>query len=160
MKKTAQKTIKTKLPDKTSPRRVMKGQMVFEIAMVALIVFAVVMLRFIPWLSSQSVPTGDIYADNKILYNTVQTYDYSKGKNSSLETRLERGTTSTIAADNPTTYYFNLLAQAEYYAHFGYYRKAMDAIDLARDYAPDETERLHILDLYDTYEKSLQDSLE
>lgn len=124
------------------------------------IVLVILGIRFIPWLFSQPLTT-DKYAQYRTLYNTIVDYNYDNGRDANLETRLDDATSSDMAENNPTRYFFNLQAKALYYQHFGYTRKAIHLLEEAVYYAPDEDELdvvEYAIDLYTTYLDGADDS--
>ncbi len=122
-----------------TPPKINRKKVIRQGIILVAIILVILGIRFVPWLFSQSITT-DKYAGYKDLYNTITNYNYDKGRDKSLETRLDDGTSSVIAENNPTRYFFNLQAKALYYQHFGYTRKAIHLLEEAANYSPDEEE--------------------
>jgi len=110
---------------------------------VVLVVFAV---RFLPWLADQPVPWYEPYGEYQTLLKDVEKYDYSKGKNTKLETRLANGTAQ--IGSSPFQYYYNQKAKAVYYFNIYDYWTSLSALDEAVKFAPHADETNSIYDLY------------
>ena len=127
-------------------RAINKKKLFTELAVLLSIVLVIFLIRFIPWLVEQPVPWYDPVAKYQKLVNDVNDYDYSKGRDSKLETRLDQATRSINS--NPMQYYYNQKAKAIYYYNVTLYEASLSALDMANDFIPSLRETVFVYDLY------------
>lgn len=103
---------------------------------VALVIF---LARFLPWLVRQPIPGYNSKDKYTTLVKEVEGYDYGKGRDSKLESRLDNATAS-INSD-PVQYYYNLKAKAIYYYKVKIYQASLTILGVAVNFAthPKET---------------------
>jgi len=123
-----------------------KKKLAVELLVALGIVLVVFLVRFLPWLMEQPVPWYDPMRKYQNLVNVVNEYDYSKGRDAKLESRLDNATIS-IGSD-PLRYYFNQKAKAIYYFNVGEYQASIDALDMAIGSAPSMGEMGVVYALY------------
>ena len=119
-------------------KQINKKRLKIELTILGIMVFGVILWRFLPWFFVQPVPvTSDLYGEYKILYNSVMDYDFSKGPSIELEKRLDRAING-----NGTSLqlYYNLKARIEYNYHLERYEAVLEDIEQAKNYAPIEYE--------------------
>ena len=112
-----------------------------EIAIICGVVLAVVLAFLLPHIWDH--PTSSPYEKYKKLYYEVENYDFSKGNNPELSSRL-------INEPNPNTHpdaelYFHRLARAKYYAGLELYNTALLSLEEAIDLAPNKDEYISTL---------------
>ena len=134
---------------KAAPR-VNKLKLGVEISVIIAICIAAYLAVFIPWASNQPAPYVDPYADYKLLYNDVHSYDYKKGRDRTLEERLDKGVNNEDISD--IRRFFNYKARGDYYRHFEFYHSAAESYEAALEIAPDPDEENEIIgDLIECY---------
>lgn len=109
---------------------------------VALVIF---LIGFLPWLAKQPIPGYDPHAKYQKMVKVVQEYDYSKGRSSDLESRLDAVTSG--VGNDPVGYYYNLKAKYYYYHEVGEYANSNVVAEEAKKYVSTDAERLF---LYET----------
>lgn len=119
--------------------RVNKKHLAIELTVVFGIILAAFLWRFLPWFFSQPLPSTDQYAEYKKLYNEVIAYDFSKGRNADLETRIARAIENSESASF-TNQYFKFKAQIEYSRRAKDYSTMFTTLNKALAYAPDLNE--------------------
>ena len=129
-----------KVSEKLNHRR-----LAIEIVAIAVIVFGVILWRFIPWLSDQPLPISDNPdSEYKNLYSIVESYDFSKGPDEQLEKRMDRAIEGN---SNSIQLYYNLKARLEYNYRLGNYDLAREDLEEAKSYIPNEKEYEYIVDI-------------
>ncbi len=131
--------------------KINKLRLIKELLVIFAIVFAVFLIRFLPWLVEQPIVRSDPYEKYQVLLTEVEGYDYSKGANSDLEKRLDSHTQT--AGSDPVKYYYNLKAKALYYQNLNKFSFSNSVLDIAIRFAPTPPESA---DIYSMYIKNYQ----
>jgi hypothetical protein len=127
-------------------RAINRPKLIRELAVVFGVILVIFLVRFLPWLAEQPVPWYDPSGKYLTLLRDVESYDYSKGKNTKLEKRLINGTAS--AGSSPVQYYYNLKAKATYYYNVADYLSSLEALNEAVRFAPSSDETNSVYGLY------------
>lgn len=124
------------------PKDINSRRLKIELLLVGLVVFGIILWRFLPWLFVQPISTSSDHDQiYKNLYNTVLAYDFSKGRDEDLEKRMERAIEGNSTSSQ---LYYNLKARIEYNHRLQRYDEVREDIDRVEDYIPDEEERTYI----------------
>lgn len=127
-------------------RVVNKNKLITELVVIFGIILAIFLVRFLPWLAEQPVPWYDPYEKYQTLLRDVEKYDFSKGRDTKLEKRLENGTAS--IGSSQERYYYNLKAKAIYYYNISNHWTSLDTLDLALNWVLSPDEKASIYELY------------
>ena len=119
-----------------------------ELSFIGFVIIASFIIFAVPKIAEVN-QSDDPYYQYKTLYQEVLDYDYTKGRDDRLETKIDSAVTppsdtSFQANFNQLQYYFNLKAKAEYYYHFKQYRTVIETLKLAQNLVPDDTETAYI----------------
>lgn len=130
--------------------KINKRRLIRELLILGGIGLVIFLVRFLPWLAEQPIPGYDPYAKYQTLVKAVEEYDYSKGRDSKLESRLTAATKS--VDEGPIDFYFDLKAKLYYYKKVGMFSTSNKAAEDALRYAPTAEETLYIYSvLIDNY---------
>ena len=117
--------------------KIRKKRLIIEVLVILLVVSAIMLAIFLPWLFAQS-PKQDEYSRYKELYHAVERHGTNPASDPSLEEKLA----NSLDPDHleGTQVYFNLRARANYYANRGFYQTAILDLEKALKFAPDGDE--------------------
>ncbi|MFV0484725.1 MAG: hypothetical protein ACK5MU_00630 [Candidatus Saccharimonadales bacterium] len=127
-------------------KKINKGKLIRELLILGGIAIVIFLIGFLPWLAEQPIPGYDQYAKYQTLFETVQAYDYSNGRNTELESKLDAATST--MGDGPIDYYFDLKAKLYYYNQVGLYTYSNQVADEAMRYVPTEDEKMFVYSVY------------
>lgn len=115
----------------------------FELMFVLTILFVFFFAIIFPKLKEHGAFSGvDKHASLREIVEEVDNYDYNKGRDKDLESKLDKGFNDTT---NTNKQYFYGVARATYYCNIGYYYTANETFEvLDQIYADEEIEDLAV----------------
>ncbi|MBR1802175.1 hypothetical protein IJ768_03050 [Candidatus Saccharibacteria bacterium] len=126
---------KTKKEKKIARGDINYKKLFFETMIVLTVVFFATIATLYPALKAAGAfDEKRKYAEFDSLIEEVENYDYSKGRDTELEKRLDMGFAETKSG--PKTYFY-ALARGIYYCNIGYSMTAKDAFSYVEHYMPD-----------------------
>lgn len=106
----------------------------FEVMAVLLVTFIITLVILIPKIKERNAMNKNLYGDYQKLIDEVDSYDYSKGRDYELESRIEKVWNK---GEINKKFYFYGLARAIYFCNIGYYNTANETFTEIKTIVPE-----------------------